>query len=350
VTEGDVIAQRNPELVVKSGTVIAFKKITPRPSGNGASDSTRRSEAFRTICQEIKVCRHPLLRSHENISGILYAAWRRSEEFPWLALDLAAFGTLEDVLTAPGEGPTPKHKSNLTVDVAFGVAALHRAGIVHGDLKPANILVHHHHDSNRQIVGKITDFGGSVRTGDGPPIIGTPLWCAPEVEANISKSDWKLADVWSYGLIVASMFNHSPRSERSLSSCYLDQLISKHLQGSARTARLFLIKTEPDSSDDSIVSRCMDFPVSIQPLLLNTLSCEPTRRLDLEKLICNLLPSICEGLDRESVIIATHSNMFEHEANDFSVPIDCPHEPLPWLPPFKVRFTPISTLVAHSLL
>jgi hypothetical protein len=122
-TEGDVMAQRNPELVVKSGTVIAFKKITPRPSGNGASDSTRRSEAFRTICQEIKVCRHPLLRSHENISGILYAAWQRSEEFPWLALNLAAFGTLEDILTAPGEGPIPKHKLNLTVDVAFGVAA-----------------------------------------------------------------------------------------------------------------------------------------------------------------------------------------------------------------------------------
>jgi serine/threonine protein kinase len=298
-TEGDVIAERDPELVVKAGTVIAFKKITPRPSGNGASDLARRSGAFRTICQEIKVSKHAQLRSHENISGILYVAWQRSEEFPWLALSLAAFGTLEDILTAPGERPTSKHKLNLTADVAFGVAALHRADIIHGDLKPANVLVHHHHDSNRQIIGKITDFGGSVSAGEGHPSIGTPLWCAPEVAATTAKTDWKLADVWSYGLIVASIW-----SERSSRSCYLEKLISEHLEGSVRNARLFLIKSEPDASSDSIVSRCMDLDFTIRPLLLNTLSRQPTRRLTLDTIISTSLRSICEGLKRESVIIA----------------------------------------------
>lgn len=306
-TEDDIVAQRSPKLVTKSGTVVAFKMITPRPSGNGVSDMLRKSEAFRTICQEIKVCCHPLLRSHENISGILYVAWQRSEDFPWLALDLAAFETLEDVLTAPGEGPTHKQKLNLTVDVALGVMALHRAGIIHGDLKPANILVHHCQDSDRQIVGKVTDFGGSISIGHGSPSIGTPLWCAPEVAATITNTDWKLADVWSYGLIVASIWSHIPLSGRSSSSCYLDRLIPQHLEGSARNARLFLIKTEPDSSAGSIISHCMYFPSAVRLLLSSTLSCLPVRRLDFNTLISRYLSLICEDLDRESVMNTIHS-------------------------------------------
>src|SRR5690242_11595066 len=101
-TQHDVFMRREPGLVTRSGTVVAFKKISPRPFTNGESKSSSVSEAFHSICQEIEVCRHPLLQKHENISRLLYVAWERLETFPWIALELAAFGTLEDVLTAPG--------------------------------------------------------------------------------------------------------------------------------------------------------------------------------------------------------------------------------------------------------
>ncbi|KAJ4346147.1 hypothetical protein N0V95_005650 [Ascochyta clinopodiicola] len=248
ITDDDVLMRREPNLVTRAGTVVAFKKISPRPPGNSESQSSSISEAFRTICQEIGVCRHPLLRNHENIGKILYVAWERLETFPWLALELAAFGTLEDVLTAPGEGPTLKQKLNLTIDIAVGLAALHKAGIVHGDLKPANILVQKH--AERQIVGQLSDFGGSASLKRGAPSIGTPLWLAPEACTACQSISWMPADTWSFGLVVASIWCHEPHRERTPSSCYLENLIPKLPDTKATDARILLIKTEHDLSPD----------------------------------------------------------------------------------------------------
>lgn len=85
---------------------------------------------------------------------------------------------------------------NLTLDIALGIAAFHSVGIVHGDVKPATILIQHH--SQRQIVGQIADFGGSLvlNSAQRAPSIRTTLWCAPEIICECSKSDvdWKRAD------------------------------------------------------------------------------------------------------------------------------------------------------------
>lgn len=55
-TDSDVLSQKTPDLVARVGTLVAFKKIAPRPADNGISNMSRQSEAFRTICQEITVC------------------------------------------------------------------------------------------------------------------------------------------------------------------------------------------------------------------------------------------------------------------------------------------------------
>ncbi|CAN9469522.1 unnamed protein product [Alternaria alternata] len=183
-SDHDNLMNKEPALVTPSGTVVAFKKISPRPSTQGATEVALDSEAFRTICREIEVCRHPLLLKHENICKVLYVVWTLNETLPWIALELAMYGTLEDVLTAPGEGPTFKQKLNLTIDIALGLAALHHTGVVHGDLKPANILVNGH--PTRQIVGQLSDFGGSAKIGETDPSIATPI-CS------------QLHKVWSHG-------------------------------------------------------------------------------------------------------------------------------------------------------
>ncbi|CAN9140008.1 unnamed protein product [Alternaria alternata] len=183
-SDHDNLMNKEPALVTPSGTVVAFKKISPRPSTQGATEVALDSEAFRTICREIEVCRHPLLLKHENICKVLYVVWTLNETLPWIALELAMYGTLEDVLTAPGEGPTFKQKLNLTIDIALDLAALHHTGVVHGDLKPANILVNGH--PTRQIVGQLSDFGGSAKIGETDPSIATPI-CS------------QLHKVWSHG-------------------------------------------------------------------------------------------------------------------------------------------------------
>src|SRR5260370_24989033 len=62
-------------------------------------------------------------------------------------------------------------------DVASALAAAHRKGVIHGDVKPANILIL---ENNRV---KLTDFGMARLTshdkGDSP-LLGTPAYWCPE--------------------------------------------------------------------------------------------------------------------------------------------------------------------------
>src|SRR4029079_13693760 len=61
------------------------------------------------------------------------------------------------------------------IQVASGLAAMHRMGYVHADIKPNNILV------NEKLAVKIIDFGQSCATSTGKARThGTPDYIAPE--------------------------------------------------------------------------------------------------------------------------------------------------------------------------
>jgi len=65
-------------------------------------------------------------------------------------------------------------------EIAFGLSYLHALGVVHRDIKSANIMVTH--DNHVKLVdfgiGRLTPPGHSITMTSG---IGTPLWMSPEV-------------------------------------------------------------------------------------------------------------------------------------------------------------------------
>ena len=113
-----------------------------------------------------------------------------------LVMELVRGRTLRDILN---DGPMPLVKAlDVAIQVAEGVGAAHTAGIVHRDVKPANVIV-----TNRAQV-KILDFG--VALGGGPTLtregtrIGTLAYMSPEQTRGDSVDH--RTDLWSAGVVL----------------------------------------------------------------------------------------------------------------------------------------------------
>lgn len=117
-----------------------------------------------------------------------------------------------------------ERKSHLTLDIALGLHALHSIGLVHGDIKPGNIILCDH--PTRKVVAKISDFSGTgpASSYDSNPFItSTPTWQPPEVFMETKDIDWQLVDTYAFGMVVATMW--FPRG--SISGSFMDVLVSK---------------------------------------------------------------------------------------------------------------------------
>jgi alkyl hydroperoxide reductase subunit AhpC len=138
-----------------------------------------------------------------------------SEGIPMIVMEYLDGQPLSLLLEA---GSLPVHQvATIGRQVALGMAAAHLQGIVHGDLKPANVMV------TRAGVAKILDFGlarrqprssadaePGDRNGEGPRgLSGTPNYMAPEQVRGQPASP--ASDVFSLGLILYEMLtgNHA---------------------------------------------------------------------------------------------------------------------------------------------
>lgn len=91
----------------------------------------------------------------------------------------------------------PRAAVRLGVEIGSALAAVHAAGLVHRDVKPANVM----HDTEGRYV--LADFGLGLRwdfagTGFGPS--GTPMYMAPELHAGSPASE--RSDLYSLGLLL----------------------------------------------------------------------------------------------------------------------------------------------------
>lgn len=128
---------------------------------------------------------------------------------------------------------------SLMRDVAAGLAAAHRADVVHRDVKPSNIMLE---SSAGREVAKLLDFGISADLAEsgrrqdltaGGTVIGTARYMAPEQAAGISNVP--TVDIWGMGVVLLEMLSGTtpPKKGWGLAGANLDTL--PPVPGSLRT-------------------------------------------------------------------------------------------------------------------
>jgi serine/threonine protein kinase len=141
---------------------------------------------------------HTASLNHPNIVSVYDLGEDNGDEY--IVLEFVAGRTLRAILN---EGRLPIDRAiNYALQLADGLAAAHRRGILHCDIKPQNVLV-----SDREEV-KIADFGVSraaatVGALTSQAIVGTLDYLAPEqIEGNKPN---ERSDIYALGLIIYEM-------------------------------------------------------------------------------------------------------------------------------------------------
>ncbi|MFJ4692639.1 serine/threonine-protein kinase [Streptomyces sp. NPDC088766] len=135
---------------------------------------------------------------------------------PWIVMELVRGISLAELLDA--EGPLePARAAHIGAEVLAALRAAHEAGVLHRDVKPANVLM----SNDGRVV--LTDFGiASVEgtsaltmTGE---VIGSPEFLAPE--RALGRTPGPESDLWSLGvLLYAAVEGNSPfRQDTPLST------------------------------------------------------------------------------------------------------------------------------------
>jgi diguanylate cyclase (GGDEF)-like protein len=122
----------------------------------------------------------------------------RFDDAPALVLEYLPGGSLADQLVP---GPmAPERVVELAARLARGLAAAHRVGLVHRDVKPGNIMV----GPGRP--AKLIDFGlallGDAGAGGGDQAVGTFLYSSPEQSGMLKRPVDARSDLYSLGVVL----------------------------------------------------------------------------------------------------------------------------------------------------
>jgi eukaryotic-like serine/threonine-protein kinase len=163
---------------------VALKELLPWTGRAGLP--ARRARAVQEARAMARV-RHPAIVPIHDVFFI--------DEDPWIVMDYISGRSLSDMIQ---QGTLDERSiARIGLHVLRGLAAVHRAGVVHRDVKPANILVAD--DGSIFLV----DFGIARIAGDtsltGHSILGTPDFLAPE-RLREGHEVGPPADLWALGV------------------------------------------------------------------------------------------------------------------------------------------------------
>ncbi len=173
----------------------------------------------------------------------------------WIVMEYVASRSLQDVVTR--DGPlTHRHAARVGVAVLDALCAAHRAGVLHRDVKPHNVLI----AADGRVV--LTDFGlatiATVTTGEAEPLLGSPHYIAPErLRDGVSSEQ---TDLWSLGATLYAAVEGRPPYFRptvteSLSALLTEPPDPPQHPGPLHQVIIGLLSADPAHRQDAVGAR-----------------------------------------------------------------------------------------------
>ncbi|KAK3379116.1 hypothetical protein B0T24DRAFT_145647 [Lasiosphaeria ovina] len=169
--------------------------------------------AFQALTSEVFILGHPKIRGHSRVVRLVGICWdvgtANQPTLPVLVFEKAQHGDLRQFMKTAGRELTFGARLQLCAHVAAAIVLMHSHGIIHGDIKPENVLIFDDTGLNNYSA-KIIDFGYSVFSDGRDPderwihLPTSKPWNAPEVtgwEVLFSSNEAKRADTYSFGLL-----------------------------------------------------------------------------------------------------------------------------------------------------
>ncbi|MFF4370977.1 serine/threonine-protein kinase [Streptomyces sp. NPDC001594] len=171
------------------GREVAVKEVRA-PAGLDAAEAAR---LYRRLEREAWAAARV---SHRGVVTVYDVA--SEEGRPWIVMELVRGLSLAEVLE--GEGPmTPQRTAHVGEQVLAALRSAHDAGVLHRDVKPANVLV----ANDGRVV--LSDFGIASLAGAAPltmpgEVMGSPEFLAPE--RALGRDPGPESDLWSLGVML----------------------------------------------------------------------------------------------------------------------------------------------------
>ena len=162
-----------------------------------------------------------------------------SEGVPFLVMELLHGLTLEAYARRVGRMPM-RHAVRFGVQISRGIAHAHRRGIIHRNLRPANIFLHSESSASPdEVTLKILDFGvakiqdtavdSAASVASRPTnVAGTPIFTAPEQLQGLRAVDHRV-DLYAIGMLVFTLLTGKLAFETDNGSDLLSAILTQPL-------------------------------------------------------------------------------------------------------------------------
>ncbi|EON64207.1 STE/STE20/YSK protein kinase [Coniosporium apollinis CBS 100218] len=259
-----------------TGELVAVKITEIDRSDYEEQDLGSRDDTFKSFLKEVTILQQ-LKDSKAHNVNIIHEAFSLHSQL-WLVCEWVAGGSVHTLMKASPRGLEEHFIIPIARELAVALKHIHDAGIIHRDLKCANVLVAEDGRVN------LCDFGISgvleSQVAKRSTIIGTPNWMPPELLLQMGQAAatgyGAEVDCWAYGCTIYEMATGMPPNAR----------IAPAMMATMRAPRL----EGGDYSDElrDFVSYCLeerpkDRPrmedILNHPFLANTSKSHPTESL-----------------------------------------------------------------------